>query len=132
MSSLSSQSGSNSQVSILDGVQVNAGFGLAVDLGASLQLGSFGIGVAVRDISPSFPVWTGSLQDLLDSLGKNSLPQTTASSNNAVFLPSITAGLSWKPRLLPGLIDPSLYLELQDPVSVIQNWDEQYVTNQVG
>ena len=58
MSSLSSQSGSNSQVSILDGVQVNAGFGLAVDLGASLQLGSFGIGVAVRDISPSFPVWT--------------------------------------------------------------------------
>lgn len=39
MSSLGSQSGSGSQVSVLDGIEVNAGFGLAVDLGASLQLG---------------------------------------------------------------------------------------------
>lgn len=115
--------GSGSQPSVLDNIDVNAGFGLALDLGASLQVGSLGIGLAVRDISPSFPVWTGSLQALLNTLGTGLLPQTTATSSTAVFLPNVTAGLSWKPRLIPGLIEPSMYLELQDPVSVIQNWD---------
>jgi len=40
-------------------IWASAGFGLAMDLGASLELGSLGIGLAVRDIAPPFPVCTG-------------------------------------------------------------------------
>jgi hypothetical protein len=107
----------------LDSLQANAGFGLAMDLGASLQLGSLGLGLAIRDIAPSFPVWNGNLVDLGNYLSKGSLPPTTDASPKAVFVPNVTAGLSWKPRLLPGFIDPALYFELQDPVSVVKNWD---------
>lgn len=115
-------SGPNSQGSALDSLGASAGFGLAMDLGASLQLGSFGIGLAIRDIAPSFPIWKGSLQELFTSLQGGSFPTATDSSNTANLIPNITAGLSWKPRLLPGVVDPALYLELQDPVSVARNW----------
>jgi len=101
---------------------VNAGFGLAVDLGAHLELGSLGIGLAIRDIAPPFAVWTGTFDDLADSLETGGLPKADGTTK-AVFLPSITAGLSWKPKLLPGLIDPALYFELQDPIAVFSNAD---------
>jgi hypothetical protein len=104
-------------------VDLNAGFGLAADLGAHLQLGSLGIGLAIRDIAPPFAVWSGTLDKLIDSLNAGSLPKPEADSTNAVFVPSITAGLSWKPTLLPGIVDPAVYFELQDPVAVFQNAD---------
>lgn len=103
-------------------INVNAGFGLAVDLGAHLELGSLGIGLAVRDIAPPFAVWSGTFDDLSTSLEAGELPKADG-TKKAVFLPSITAGLSWKPKLLPGLIDPALYFELQDPVAVFRNAD---------
>jgi len=102
---------------------INAGFGLAMDLGAHLELGSLGIGLAIRDIAPPFPIWQGALETLKASLEQGSLPQADDGAEKAVFLPSVTAGLSWKPKLIPGLIDPALYFELQDPVAVIQEWD---------
>jgi hypothetical protein len=120
LDSITSSGGSGT---LLDSLRVNAGFGLAMDLGASLQLGSFGIGLSVRDIAPSFPIATPTAQELLDSLKSGSLPDTSASTAKAVFVPNVTAGMSWKPRLIPGLIDPAMYLELQDPVSVVQNWE---------
>ena len=104
-------------------LMTNAGFGLAMDLGATLQMGSFGLGVAVRDISPAFPVWTGSFNELRSTLQKGLLPPTSDTSDKAVFLPNVTAGMSWKPRLKPGFIDPAMYLELQDPVSVVAKWN---------
>ena len=107
----------------LGSLETNAGFGLAMDLGATLQMGSFGLGLAVRDISPAFPVWTGSFNDLLSTLQKGVLPPTSETSGKAVFLPNVTAGMSWKPKLWPGFIDPAMYLELQDPVSVVANWN---------
>jgi len=39
-----------------------------------------------------------------------------------VFAPNVSVGLSWAPKLVIGLIEPALYLELQDPVQVIQDW----------
>ncbi len=121
---LASSGGGDSQTSVLDkpGV-VEAGFGLAMDLGAAVQLGSFGIGFSIRDISPSFSVWTGSFQELFSSLGKGTLPDAGRNSNTAIFAPDLSVGMSWKPRLFPGFVDPALYLELQDPVWVAQNWD---------
>jgi opacity protein-like surface antigen len=109
----------------IDGLEnitdINAGFGLAMDLGASLQLGSLGLGLAIRDIAPPFPIWHGDLATLQSSLEQGSLPDAGEGAEKAVFLPSITAGLSWKPKLIPGLIDPAVYFELQDPVAVFQN-----------
>jgi hypothetical protein len=104
-------------------IWASAGFGLAMDLGASLELGSLGIGLAVRDIAPPFPVWYGTVDQLAASLEQGSLPEAGDGAEKAVFLPSITAGVSWRPKLLPGLIDPSVYFELQDPVAVIKNAD---------
>ncbi len=102
---------------------IDAGFGLAMDLGASLQLGSLGIGISARDISPSFPIWTGTFQQFFGSLANGSPPNAINSSNTAVLKPDVSVGMSWKPRLVPGFIDPALYLELQDPVWVVQNWE---------
>lgn len=101
---------------------LNAGFGLALDLGASLELGPFGLGLSIRDIAPKFPVFQGSLGELMDAFqNQGGLPKTGDSA--AMFLPDLSLGASWKPRFIPGLIEPSLYLELQDFLSVTgDNW----------
>jgi hypothetical protein len=99
---------------------IKAGFGLAMDLGATLELGSITLGLSVRDIAPSFPVWVGNAYDLMTSLEGGSLPSTEGSSETAVFYPNVTAGFAWKPRFVPGLFEPAFYAELQDPVSVIK------------
>jgi hypothetical protein len=101
-------------------IPVSSGFGLALDIGATLQLGSITIGISSRDLSPSFPMWNGTLGDLITSLDETgSLPQP-AEESIASFLPNISAGLAWQPRLLPGVIDPSLYIEIKDPIGVIK------------
>jgi hypothetical protein len=111
---------------ILGALTVNSGFGLAMDLGATLELGSLAFGLSIRDIAPSFPVWSGSGLDLYDYLVEGSLPPTADSADTAIFVPNLTAGLSWKPRFIPGLLQPSFYLELQDPVSVIKDKESVY------
>jgi hypothetical protein len=105
------------------GLYSDAFFGAAMDLGASLKLGDFNVGLSIRDIAPSFPIATGTLAELQSSLSSGSLPETSSAVNNAVLTPALSAGLSWTPRPLPGRIDPALYIELQDPVNVIKQWN---------
>jgi hypothetical protein len=100
----------------------DAFFGAAVDLGATLQLGSITLGLSVRDIAPSFPIARGTVAELQSALSSGNLPDTSAAVDKAVFVPAISAGLSWAPKLFPGLVEPTLYLELQDPVDVIKQW----------
>jgi hypothetical protein len=104
-----------------------SGFGLAMDLGATLELGSFGLGVAIRDISPAYPVFKGTVAELYDALVAGNLPETSTNADGdsitAAFVPDVSMGLSWKPSFIPGLIEPSFYCELQDFVSVAKNWD---------
>jgi hypothetical protein len=114
------------QDAMLGALVVNSGFGLAMDLGATLELGSLAFGLSIRDIAPSFPVWSGSGLDLYNYLVKGTLPPTADSADTAVFVPNLTAGFSWKPRFIPGLFQPSLYLEIQDPVSVIKEKESVY------
>jgi len=109
----------------LDRLMISAGYGLAMDLGASVQLGGLTLGLSMRDIAPPFPVWYGSVSEFVTAMDTGGLPTQggadgTAAENLATFLPNISAGLAWKVRFLPGLIDPTLYFELQDPVSVIR------------
>lgn len=105
---------------LADQIDASAFFGMAMDLGASLQLDTLTVGLSIRDISPAFPLWNGSLTDLLASVSAGNLPKTSGSTTSATFAPNVTAGLSWAPKLLPGLVDPTLYCELQDPVSVFK------------
>jgi hypothetical protein len=97
-------------------------FGLAADVGATLELGSITLGLSIRDIAPSYPIATTSLQALEAMLASGDVPSASSSSKSAILLPDISAGLSWAPKLVPGVVDPHLYLDLSDPISVIENW----------
>jgi hypothetical protein len=117
------ESGSGFSGAFLNSVQAYAGFGLSMDVGASLRMGSFDLGLSVRDISPNFPLWKGSFQDLLNYMkNEGSLPITSNTSETASFLPDASIGLAWRPRVLPGKVDPALFLEVQDPVRVAESW----------
>jgi hypothetical protein len=104
-------------------IPLNAGFGLSADLGASLELGRLTLGLSIRDIAPPFPVWSGTLDELKSSLEEGSLPEAGEGAAQVTLLPAVAAGVSWKTKFLPGLIDPSVYFELQDPVAVFRNAD---------
>jgi hypothetical protein len=99
-------------------------FGLAIDLGAILELGDVGVGLSIRDIAPSYPITTTSLEALEKTLASGEIPDASSSSEYAVFHPEISAGLSWKPKLKAGVIDPALYFELKDPIGVVQDWKD--------
>jgi hypothetical protein len=113
----------DSSAKITDSIYSDAFFGMAMDLGATLQIGSLTTGLSIRDIAPGYPIASSSLTTLGDTLSAGSMPDTSASTASAAFTPNVTAGLSWAPRLLPGIIDPTVYFEIQDPVSVVKNWD---------
>jgi len=96
-----------------------AGYGVALDLGASLQLGAFKVGLAVRDIAPPFEMVTSTYQAVIDSLAAGGqLPEGSAGTYS--MLPNIIVGGSFRPWK-GGVLDPNLVVELQDPVSVIRD-----------
>jgi len=98
--------------------RVEAGFGLALDAGVQLKAGSLTAGVAIRDITPSFLTVNEKVQDLLAQLSSGQLPDVSSGSETEAIYPYITAGLSWKPILIKGFIEPGLYVELEDPVAL--------------
>jgi hypothetical protein len=102
---------------------VVAGFGIALDAGAQLSLGSLSFGLAIRDIMPNFPMMTESLADLQ----ANPNLQFDANSATATAIPSVTAGVAWRPVFIKGILEPGVYFEVQDPVSVIK--DKESVWN---
>lgn len=97
---------------------VDAGFGVAADLGAQLVLGSLSVGLAIRDVTASYLTQTETIQEFVDAISAGNLP--TGTDESAIY-PAIYAGLAWQPKLIPGIIEPSLYFEVQDPVSIIED-----------
>ncbi len=111
-------------VSVLEGQKVVSGFGLAMDFGARLELGkSLSIGLALRDLAPSYLLTAGTLSDLLDALSAGTIPEpdSTDSERRAELTPFLTAGIALTPRLIPYVLEPALYVELQDPIAVIKD-----------
>ena len=101
------------------GEQVTSGFGPRHGLRRQAQLErTYAVGLSVRDLVPSFLTTQGSVEDLMKQLGSGSL-STASGNSSSYFLPTVNAGVSWSPRLIPHFIEPSLCLEVQDPVSVI-------------
>lgn len=98
---------------------VNVGFGLALDVGAKLDLGKLlSVGLAVRDITPNMSYTKTTLGQVGEAL------QAGADSGVKVpyqILPNLTAGVSLTPipEGLRKLLDVTVTAELQDPVKVI-------------
>lgn len=109
----------NAGGTVTDSIYANAFFGVAMDLGATLQLSSLTLGLSIRDIAPAFPLWQGTLTDLQNNLSAGT--NTGSSTTSAVFKPNVTLGLSWAPRFIPRLIEPTVYFEVQDPVAVFSS-----------
>ena len=113
----------------LSGESVYAGFNLAMDFGASLQLGSLKFGLTLRDISPTYLMGRYTIDELLQGLSSGSLPNPGTDAATAYTPPFMTAGLAWTPRLVPHVVDPALYFEIQDPVGIYDS--QQSVWNLV-
>jgi len=100
---------------------VDVGFGLAVDLGAKLELGQLiSVGLAVRDISTNQNLTQSTVGGVVDSLGSGTLPTSDTPSEYAM-LPNITIGASVTPIpvFLRKLVDVTVTAEIQDPLKVI-------------
>ncbi len=101
---------------------VDVGFGLAVDLGASLDLGNLvSVGLAVRDISTKQTYTQSTVEGVIDSLGAGSLPD--GDDVKYSVMPNITLGASLTPIPvgLRKLINVTILAEIQDPIKVIAN-----------
>jgi len=104
-------------------LDVDVGFGLAVDLGAKLELGQLvSVGLAVRDISTNQNYSTSNIGEVLAFLEAGNLPPGAPAPYT--MSPNITLGASVTPIpvFLRNLIDVTVTAEIQDPLKVI---DEQ-------
>jgi len=100
-------------------VPVDVGFGLAVDLGATMEVGKFvSVGLAIRDISTKQNLSRSTVGAVLES--SDGLP-TSETTNEYSVSPNITIGASVTPIpvSLRKLVDVTVTAELQDPIRVI-------------
>lgn len=97
---------------------VDVGFGLAVDLGARMDLGRmFSVGVAVRDISTRQTYTQSTIGDVLDG---GDLPVGTQVEYPVYPNVTIGASVSPMPESMKAIVDVTVIAEIQDPVKVIQ------------
>jgi len=103
-------------------LEVDLGFGLAVDLGASLDFGPMlSVGLAVRDISTKLNFVREDLGTVIDALSNGNLPET-GDPLEYQPTPNITLGASLSPMpvALRKLLDVTVTAEIQDPIRVIE------------
>jgi len=101
---------------------VDVGFGLAVDLGAKLEVGKLvTVGLAIRDISTKQNYSESNLGDVLAALQAGNLPE--GADAPYTLSPNITIGASITPIpvFLRKLVDVTLTAEIQDPLKVIND-----------
>ncbi len=112
---------------------VDIGFGLAVDLGAKLEVGKFvSVGLAIRDISTKQNFATALLGDVLTALEVGNLPEGDAAAYT--LSPNITIGASVTPIpvFLRKLVDVTVTAEIQDPLKVINDKSSMWNLFHVG
>jgi hypothetical protein len=113
---------------VINNADARFGLGLAADLGAIFTMGSLSAGLSIRDIAPSFAFGQTTLGDILSTGGSPSY----TTSDQGQFLPNVAFGLGYSPRFIPGIIDPSLYFEVQDPIRALQENDSVWNLLHVG
>ncbi len=97
-----------------------SGFGLAADLGASLEMGAFKVGLAVRDIAPAFQAFSNTVQGLADS---GFVTSSGTPAGSFTLTPNVVLGAQFHPDLggFSRILDPRLLVEIQDPVAAIRD-----------
>ncbi len=113
---------------LLQSKEANFGLGLAADLGAIFTMGPLSAGLSIRDIAPSFAFGSAKIGDILSSGGS----PTYTTTDQGQFLPNVAFGLGYSPRFIPGIIDPSLYFEVQDPIRALKENDSVWNLLHVG
>lgn len=109
---------------------VNVGFGLAVDLGARIDIGSLlSLGLAIRDISTKQTFAQSTIGEVLKSDG---LPVGT--QVEYPVYPNVTVGASFSPLpvSIRPIMDLTLIAEIQDPVKVFQEKSSAWNLFHVG
>lgn len=96
----------------IENLDVLGGYGFALDAGATIGLGPFMIGAMVRDLGLEMNMEQAKVKDVLNS---GEIPM----DGSIVYQlkPIITTGLGFKLDL--GLIVPSVYVEADDPLALI-------------
>lgn len=100
-------------------IEVDTGFGLALDLGAKLELGRLlSVGLAVRDIAPTLKFKRAPLAEVGQVIGGEA---SGTVENEYYLLPNIVLGASITPIPvgLRKIVDVNITAELQDPVNLI-------------
>ncbi|MCX7655575.1 MAG: hypothetical protein N2Z76_03510, partial [Treponemataceae bacterium] len=96
------------------------GVGLALDAGLMVQIGHLEMGLTVRDMAFPFSMGTVTYQETLHAFSSLSLPRKKGPTTTSVQLvPDVHLGFRWAPYGLPGLLEPMVLLEIQDPISVV-------------
>ncbi len=112
---------------------VDVGFGLAVDLGATLDLGKLvSVGLAIRDLSTKQTYSQSTLGEVVESLGSGGLPSGTEAPYTV--MPNITVGAAVTPipAFLRPLIDVTVIAEIQDPIKVIRDKSSMWNLFHIG
>lgn len=99
---------------ILMDQRVEAGFGLALDFGVQFQVDTLTLGFTVRDVVPSFLTVNETVSELLDQLSAGNVADLSSGSASETLYPYMALGLSWRPCLIKGFLEPGFYLELSD------------------
>jgi len=106
----SSSGGSNDPLTLLQSQPALYGVGLAADLGAMFTMGPLAAGLSIRDIAPAFKFYDTNFGAVMNS-------DSSAQVDNGLtgqFKPEVTLGASFSPRLIPFVLEPSLYVEVKD------------------
>jgi len=112
VSAIAGSSSTNSDpLKVIFDQKASYGVGVAADLGVIATMGDLSAGLSIRDIAPPFNFTTTTFGTVINGGSINANPSTDP---KALFLPNVTLGLGWSPKFIPGIIDPSLYLEVQD------------------
>lgn len=100
---------------------VDAGFGLAVDMGAQLVLGSLSLGLTARDLTPTYITKNETVSALISDLAAGQLPQVGDTATDQTLYPALYLGLAWRPVLIAHVFEPGIYVEVQDPIAIIRD-----------
>ena len=93
---------------------VYGGFGLALDFGTQVKMGSLSLGLSLRDFTPTYVGSTESLSSFLSDLQTMNFTTT-----DVTFDPTLAAGFAWQPVLVKNFIEPGLYAEVKAPLSEV-------------
>jgi hypothetical protein len=120
----------------LNGVSALHGFGIGLDLGAIAELGSFSLGLSVRDfLGTRFSYAQSTTGDILNALqSSGNFPNGEPVSGEFAIPMNVSLGAAWHPDLggLRAVFDPVIHADLQDVIGVIQDGRSPWTLLHIG